>query len=496
MNLHDLSLLLGQHPPLGHSPDLLVAGIRPDSRAIRPGEVFVALRGTRVDGHDHVQDALARGAIAAIVEADKLSLLPPGPWLGVPDTSSALATVAAAFHCHPADKLEITGVTGTNGKTTVTHMLEAGWRREGVACGLVGTLGARHDAGGLVTHIDVGFTTPQADVLQELLALMVDARVRRVAMEVSSHALDQRRVGAISFRTAVFTNLSQDHLDYHGTMEAYAAAKARLFEDLSADGLAVVHADDPAHARMIRDSRGRTLTFGMRPGADVGVEQVRMTAERTTGMLVTPSGRLPLELSLPGGFNLANALAAVAAEIGSGRDPVHLLTALSRMPAVAGRLERVSPPDHPFHVLVDYAHTPDGLNKVLEAVRTVTPGRVIVVFGCGGDRDKGKRPLMGRAAAEGADVVIATSDNPRSEDPLSILADIAPGLPREAIVEPDRGQAIRKAVDMAQTGDTVLIAGKGHEAWQIIGEKRIAFDDRQVARLALGGHFVEGPTTA
>ncbi|MEB3237532.1 MAG: UDP-N-acetylmuramoyl-L-alanyl-D-glutamate--2,6-diaminopimelate ligase [Candidatus Sericytochromatia bacterium] len=468
-------------------PDAVVRGIRLDSRSIQPGDVFVALKGTRVDGHAHLQEALARGAVAAVVDFRRLSDLPRGPWLPVTDTAPALARAAAAFHGYPARRLDLTGVTGTNGKTTVTHMLEAGWRAAGIPCGVLGTLGARHDAGGLVTQVDVGFTTPQANVLQELLALMADAGVQRVAMEVSSHALDQHRVGEVAFRTGIFTNLSQDHLDYHGTMAAYADAKARLFDGLAPDGAAVVHGDDPAHARMVRDTRARIITFGLRPGADVGAENVVMKADGTSGTLVTPSGRYPLQLSLPGGFNLANALAALAAEVGSGRRPDPLLAALARMPAVAGRLERVTPVDHPFHVLVDYAHTPDGLVKVLEAVRHVTPGRVIVVFGCGGDRDRGKRPLMARAAAAGADIVIATSDNPRSEDPAAILADMAPGLPSDAVIEPDRGQAIRSAIAAARPGDSVVIAGKGHEPWQIIGDRRIAFDDREVARLAVRG---------
>jgi UDP-N-acetylmuramoyl-L-alanyl-D-glutamate--2,6-diaminopimelate ligase len=495
MNLRELARLLGQHTLPDSAPaEAEVRGIRLDSRAILPGEVFVALKGTRVDGHDHLADALARGALAAVVDARRLDRLPAGPWLAVPDTAPALAKAAAAFHGHPADRLDIAGVTGTNGKTTVTHMLEAGWRQAGVPCGVLGTLGARHDAGGLLTHVDVGFTTPQADVLHALLALMADAGVERVAMEVSSHALDQHRVGEVTFRTAVFTNLSQDHLDYHGTIEAYAAAKARLFTGLRDDGLAAVNHDDPAHVRMLRDTRARVITFGLEAGADVGAENLVMTAEGTRGTLVTPSGKYPLHLSLPGGFNLANALAALAAEAGRDRDPNPLLAALARMPAVSGRLERVTPAEHPFHVLVDYAHTPDGLVKVLEAVRHVTTGRVIVVFGCGGDRDRAKRPLMAEAAGAGADLVIATSDNPRSEDPMAILADMAPGLPTTAIIEPDRAQAIHRAVLTAKPGDAVVIAGKGHEPWLIIGDRRIAFDDREVARLAIRGLFPDGST--
>ncbi len=471
--------------PAQPGSDTPIAGIAYDSRQVRPGYLFVALPGTRVDGHDYLAAAFEAGAVAAIVARDRLPSLPPGRYLAADDTREALAHVAAQYWGWPGRKVEAVGVTGTNGKTTTTHLIEAAMLACGWPAGVIGTLGARYTAGSLTTTVDLGFTTPQAPETQQLLAMMVDAGVRGLAMEVSSHALDQMRAACIPFKVGVFTNLTRDHLDYHGTLDAYADAKAKLFASLGPDDWAVINADDALTSRMLGAGPARRLTYGLKNPADLSLRDLKIGAAGSSGTLVTPEGERSFRLAIPGRFNVYNALAAIGACRALGLDMERALEAIARVGGVPGRVERVTPPNHPFAVMVDYAHTPDGLENILKTVRDFTPGRVIVVFGCGGDRDKTKRPIMGQIASDLADLVYVTSDNPRGEEPLAIIRDIEPGLSGDYKIVADRATAIRSAILAARAGDTVLLAGKGHEPYQIIGTRRLAFDDRVVAKLQL-----------
>ena len=433
---------------------LEVTAVSYDSRAVHPGALFCCVRGERVDGHDH-----ARGAVALLCER----VLPVDvPQVVVADVRTAMANAAAAFHDHPSRALEVVGVTGTNGKTTTTHLLRAVLEADGRRTGLIGTLtGAR--------------TTPEAPDLQAQLAQLRDDGHRAVAMEVSSHALAQHRVDATWFAVAVFTNLSQDHLDYHRTMEAYFQAKARLFE-AARTARAVVNTDDP-HGRILLDAAVvPTRGYSMADAVDLDVGP-RGSAFRWEGE--------PVQLRLGGAFNVSNALAAAAAarELGVGASTV--AAGLSSVASVPGRFEIVEA-GQPFTVVVDYAHTPAGLELLLsDGRRSAAPGaRVIVVFGCGGERDRDKRPLMGAVATRDADVAVLTSDNPRREDPAAIIADVRSGVTGTGTlrVEPDRRAAIRLAFAQAHKGDVVLIAGKGHETTQVVGSRELPFDDRTVAR--------------
>ncbi|MBV9103393.1 MAG: UDP-N-acetylmuramoyl-L-alanyl-D-glutamate--2,6-diaminopimelate ligase [Candidatus Eremiobacteraeota bacterium] len=398
--------------------------------------------------------------------------------LVVDDEARALSRLAAAFYGDPSTELTVVGVTGTNGKTTVTHMVAAILERAGVPAGTIGTLGARFG-----THAwSLDNTTPLADELQKTLAVMRDAGARAVAMETSSHALALQRVADVRFRIGVFTNLTRDHLDFHGSLEAYAAAKRSLFERAAT---AVLNADD-AFARQwtdeLRAARRPVITFALDAAADVRGEQVHSSAR---GVRCVVSGAA-LELPLAGRFNAANALAAIAVARALDIPDATSIAALETLPPVPGRMQRIDGAHLP--IFVDYAHTPDALRNALRAARDAATGRVIVVFGCGGDRDKGKRPLMGRLATTLADVAIVTNDNPRGEDPASIAAEILSGAASEhASVRTilDRRTAIREAVALAGAGDVVLVAGKGHEPYQLIGERVLAFDDADEARRAL-----------
>jgi UDP-N-acetylmuramoyl-L-alanyl-D-glutamate--2,6-diaminopimelate ligase len=437
-----------------------VLGVSHDSRLVEPGWLFCCLPGAVVDGHDFAPAAVAAGAVALLCQRP---LAVDVAQVEVADTRVAMAPVAAAFWGHPSRALAVVGVTGTNGKTTTTHLLRSVLEHAGRRCGLIGTLsGAR--------------TTPEATELQARLAGYVEAGMDAVAMEVSSHALDLHRVDATWFSVAVFTNLGRDHLDFHGTEEAYFRAKARLFEP-ALTGLAVVNADDP-HGRLLLDAaRVPTRPYSLADAADLVVGATASTF-RWRGQ--------PVRLPLGGAFNVSNAVAAatVAAELGV--DDAAIAAGLSGAEPPPGRFEPVDA-GQPFAVVVDYAHTPDGLHQVLDAARSVAGGaRVTVVFGCGGDRDRGKRPVMGEVASRLADRVVVTSDNPRHEDPGAIIDEVVAGVPdaRRAavVVEPDRRAAIALALAGAGPGDVVVIAGKGHEQTQEVGDRSVPFDDRLVAR--------------
>lgn len=442
-----------------------------DSRQAGVGDVFVAIVGARSDGRAYAREL----DVAAVIADGPVEARPGVTVVTVRDARLALALASAALAGFPGRALPVIGITGTNGKTTTSWMVEAIAEAAGWRAGVIGTTGFK--VAGVAEK--ASFTTPEAPVLQDLLARMRDAGCGLVAMEVSSIGLSLRRVDGIPFRVAVFTSFSQDHLDFHGTMDAYAEAKARLFHELLAtSGTAVLNADDPAWTRM-RPARARTWTYGL-GDADIRAEITSADLGGTRARVRTPAGEGELFVRLPGGHNVSNALAALGAGLALEVPLQVCLDGLAALARVPGRLEAV-PNEGGARVFVDYAHTPDALARVLGVLRPLTPGRLITVFGCGGDRDRLKRPLMGAAASAGSDLVVLTSDNPRSEDPVAILADIVPGVRGPHLVEVDREAAIGFALSRAREGDCVLIAGKGHETTQTIGGSVLPFDDRAVA---------------
>ena len=461
-------------------PAVSVLDVVADSRSVGTGALFCCVPGETADGHDFARDALDAGAAALLVER-WLDL--PATQTIVPSVREAMGPVAARAFREPATSMTMLGVTGTNGKTTTTYLLEAIARRAGVRAGMVGTTGAHVD----MEPVPLERTTPEAPDLHRLLARMRDSGVGLVAMEVSSHALAQHRVGGIVFDAVAFTNLSQDHLDYHASMPEYFAAKASLFTPRRARR-GVVNEDDPFGRRLLEAPEIALSTFAVDADADV----------RATDVEVLPSGLafrvdgVEIRSSLRGAFNVSNCLAAIALSR-AVRLPADAITCgIADVREVPGRVEPLDEGQE-FLVVVDYAHTPDSILGVLQATRPLATGRLIVVFGCGGDRDRAKRPLMGKAATSTADLTIITTDNPRSEDPRTIIAEIEPGAAEGGgayEIEPDRRIAIGRAVGQAAPGDVIVIAGKGHEAWQELADATIEFDDRVVAREALhrAGH--------
>ncbi len=472
-------------------PQLRVESLCYDSRKVGKGSVFFALRGAKSDGGEFIAQAADRGAIAIV--SDAASAACALPFIRVPDPRRAMAEMAAAFYGNPAASLKVMGVTGTNGKTTtaflVKHLLDEAQRR----CGLIGTV--KYAIGD--TEIDAPRTTPESIDLQDILAQIRDAGGKSVAMEVSSHALVQHRADAIEFDAAVFTNLTQDHLDYHKTMEEYFEAKTILFAGLSGQkkkkGKAIINNDD-RYGRFLLDRFAKTtsvITYGQGVHADFRATDIKFDASGSTYHLEAKGRSYLVRLPLIGSFNIYNSLAALAAASAMGVELRAAVAAMARAPQVPGRLERV-PAKRNFQIFVDYAHTDDALRNVLKTLRELHPKRLIVIFGCGGDRDRAKRPLMAKAAEEFADWTIITSDNPRTEDPLRILADVKRGLRGNRYEEiPDREAAIKKAVEIAGPGDIVLIAGKGHEKYQEFADKKVPFDDVTVAGWYLSEKFVE-----
>ena len=464
--------------------DLEIGDVRDDSRAVARGDLFVATRGQTVDGHDFLGAAAARGAVAAVVDADAAQGF-PGVRVRVQGATRALALIAANRWGRPADAMTMIAVTGTNGKTTTTFLVEGLVRAAGGAPGVIGTVQYRFGT----KQYQAPFTTPTPLVLHATLAEMRDAGVTHVAMETSSHALELGRLDGVRYRVAAFTNLTQDHLDFHGTMQAYAESKARLFrEHLTRDGVGVINMDNEWGAFMLQEVRGRALAVATSGVPEILVMGSTQTVDGIDAQLMTPIGAVRVRSPLIGAFNLENLAVAVGIGVGLGLDAETIARGLGGVRGVPGRLERVDH-DRGFGVFVDYAHTPDALERVMAALRPLTRGRLIVVFGCGGDRDKTKRPKMGRAVARDADLPIVTSDNPRTEDPRAIVDMILDGV-REVrqegfLVEVDRRQAIAAAVAAARPGDVVLIAGKGHEDYQIVGKEKHHFDDREEARAAL-----------
>ena len=451
-----------------------------DARAVTPGAaaLFFCVPGSRADGHDFAADAVASGAVALVVERP---LEIDVPQLVVGDVRAAMAMAADAFFGEPTRSLEVAGVTGTNGKTTTTFLLRAILEAAGRRPGLVGTV--EWIVGGKprpALH-----TTPEAIDLQRLFREMLDAGDESVAVEASSHGSALRRLDRVRFDALVFTNLSQDHLDLHGTLEDYFEAKRRLFTG-PLPPPAAVNVDDEWGRRLADEleaaGRAPLITFGLGAGAEVRADSLRLDAR---GSRFRAAG-IEIETHLRGGFNVENVLGAVAAGILLDIDEAAIAAGIASVTGVPGRFEAIDE-GQPFAVIVDYAHTPDSLDIVLQAARDLGPGKVIAVFGAGGDRDRGKRPLMGRIARDRADLAIVTSDNPRSEDPLAIIQDVLQGSGMEVEIDPDRRSAIHRAIDVAGPGDVVVIAGKGHEQGQDIGGVVQPFDDREVAREALRG---------
>jgi UDP-N-acetylmuramoyl-L-alanyl-D-glutamate--2,6-diaminopimelate ligase len=456
-----------------------LTGIGVDSRVITPGVVYLAVRGSQSDGHRFVAEAVKRGTPAVVVETPQQAGVPE---VVVRDGRRAALTLGQAWYGHPGRRLTLIGVTGTNGKTTTTGLLRHLFNGEGGA-GSIGTLGAFDGQGRAVESTAGSLTTPGPIDLQATLAELVARGCTHVAMEASSHSLDQGRLDGLSFAAGVFTNLTRDHLDYHGTMEAYLASKLKLSSLLSLAGVEVVNLDDPAWC--VLPARSPRVTFGLHAGADVRATGVVLDASGSRFRLEGRFGSTEASLPLLGDFNVSNALAAVATALGLERPLSEVAERLAQVPQVPGRMERIS--DIPCTVLRDYAHTPDALERALATLRPLTRGRLIVVFGCGGDRDKGKRPIMGRLAAEGADLAIVTSDNPRTEDPATIIDDVEQGMgdvPHQRFV--DRLAAIHAALETGRPGDTVLLAGKGHETYQVLGTTKVPFDEREIVRTATG----------
>ena len=456
--------------------DRAISSIAIDSRAVTEGALFVAIRGERSDGHAFVSQALANGAAGVVVEAAHRPAVPAGTTVvHVPDTRRALSSLASAFYGDPSHDLDVIGVTGTNGKTTTTRMVAAIFNAAGRPCGVIGTVGA--ELGDRSWTLEN--TTPLPPELHSLLAEMRDAGAKAVAMEVSSHALVLDRVEDVRFAVGALTNVTRDHLDFHQTIEAYAAAKHRLFTMAHA---AVLNADDARGARWASELHGRipVLTYSLASAADLVPSDVQTTAAASTFML----GGVPFRIAIPGRFNIANALAAIGVARLLGIDDAMSARGLATLERVPGRMEHIGGGD--IDVVVDYSHTPDSLEHALHALRETTTHTLSVVFGCGGDRDRGKRPEMGRVAAQLADRIYVTSDNPRTEDPQAIVDEIVAGTgTHERSVDLDRRSAILRAVNDAQPGDVVLIAGKGHETYQIIGDRVLPFDDAAVVREAL-----------
>jgi UDP-N-acetylmuramoyl-L-alanyl-D-glutamate--2,6-diaminopimelate ligase len=475
--------------------DVPVRAIASDSRAVEPGDVFVCLPGYRTEGgearadrHEFIPMALAQGATALVVERD-IAAAAGITVARVSDCWHAIAAMACEFFDHPSRALTMVGVTGTSGKTSTTYFIESVLRSAGIATARLGTIEYRFGD----TVVAAKQTTPEAPELQRLLRQAVDGGFKAVVMEVSSHSLELRRVGGVAFDVAVFTNLSQDHLNFHPDMRHYLRAKGRLFEELESGGkaaTAVVNADDENSAYIVRMNRAALLMYGINSPADITARDIETSLRGTRFVAVTPVGELAVQVSHVGEYHVANALAAIAAGLALRLNAADVGAGLAAAPPIPGRFERVDC-GQDFTVAVDYAHKPDALERLLRSARALRPHRLLTVFGCGGDRDRGKRPLMGRLAAELSDLAVVTSDNPRSEEPQRIIAEIMSGVRQVAgwekrvLTEVDRARAIDLAVALAEPHDLVVIAGKGHETYQLFADRHILFDDREQARAAL-----------
>ncbi|MFC7681554.1 UDP-N-acetylmuramoyl-L-alanyl-D-glutamate--2,6-diaminopimelate ligase [Paenibacillus sp. GCM10028914] len=492
MKLNELTSVLTAVVLVGDG-EINVSGLQVDSRQVMTGDLFICLPGHTVDGHDYAREAETKGASALVVNRRLDTDLPQ---VIVKDCRFAMAILADKFYGHPSQRMTIIGVTGTNGKTTTTYLIDKIMSDFGLKTGLIGTIQMKVDG----KKLPMSGTTPEALELQKSLSAMVQAGTQLCIMEVSSHALEQGRVKGTDFRTAVFTNLTQDHLDYHNSVEEYQSAKGLFFsrlgnafaKDSKERKYAILNADDKASVPFAKLTAAEVITYGINEKADVRASNITITAQGTSFHVDTFRGSTEISLKMIGKFNVYNTMAAIAAALIEKVPLQDIKKSLESIPGVEGRVEAVDA-GQPYAVIVDYAHTPDGLDNVLRTVKEFAQRRILTVFGCGGDRDRTKRPIMGKIAAELSDIVLITSDNPRSENPELILKDIEAGLQEEGVSEEcyhlivDRRQAIKKAIEMASPGDVVLIAGKGHETYQLIAGKVYDFDDRIVAKEAIRG---------
>lgn len=468
--------------------NLICTGLERDSRKVTEGCLFVAIKGANFDGHDFLEDVQKKGAVAVLSEKD---FTPPKDMtlIKVPNLENALKTIVPFFYDYPTQKMRIIGITGTNGKTTTSYLIRHILREQGKKVGLIGTIQIMIED----EIINASNTTPDIVELYSILSKMKTQEMDYVVMEVSSHALALERVAGVEFTSAIFTNLTQDHLDFHKTMKNYREAKTLLFKSLSKgiakdNKCAVINIDDPAGDYMLQAADCKHITYSINGNSAICAKNVEVSSTGTNFTLTGEYGEAPIHLNLTGRFNVYNALGAIGALLGENIPLNSIKTSLQTFQNVAGRFERVGGKE--ISVIVDYAHTPDGVENALKTAREIAKNRIIAVFGCGGDRDKTKRPIMGQIAAKFADVVIATSDNPRTENPESILADVMAGVNEsignnlcESIL--DRKTAIKRAVEIARPGDVVAILGKGHENYQILNTGKIHFDDREIAREAL-----------
>jgi len=485
MKLRDL--LVGTEVlALSEHSDIEVTSVAYDSRKVGPGGLFVAICGEQTDGNRFVADAIERGAACIVSEhAAPADLPPPVAWAQVQQARRALATIGANFHGRPAETVKLVGITGTNGKTTTAYLVDSVLRAAGLTTGLLGTVGHRTPRG----EQKAKHTTPESLDLQRFFAEVREAGGTHIALEVSSHALAMDRVWGCRFAVAVFTNLTRDHLDFHQTLPEYFASKRRLFEGTGAGvpAIGVVNTDDP-HGKELVGRAKRTLTFGLESAADVTTKKFTLSFSGLEFTAQTPAGKATIRSPLVGRPNVYNLLATVAVGLALDIPLPDIEAGLHQLQSVPGRFERIDE-GQPYLVVVDYAHTDDALRSLIQTARELNKGgRVIIVFGCGGDRDRTKRPLMGEVAGSLSHLVVLTSDNPRTEDPLRIINDIVVGLQKahgNYVIELDRERAIDRALDEAQPGDIVLLAGKGHETYQILRDRTLDFDDREMARQAL-----------
>ena len=463
-----------------------ITGIEHDSRRIGPGHLFVAIRGLRYNGRDFIEAAAKAGAAAVASQDAPGEAIPVKTWIQVKDCRHFMPLAAANFYREQTEDIQLVGVTGTNGKSTVAFLIDAVWRSRGLKSGMIGTIFYRMGE----DKKKAGRTTPESTDIHRFLADLDSRGGDRCVLEVSSHALAMKRVRGCRFNAAVFTNLSRDHMDFHASMEDYFDTKKELFTLLTDDGIAVVNTDDPYGKKLADLLKGRVVSYGIDHTADYQPVSSRFSSRGIEARIKTPDGELDMHSSLLGKPNLYNILAATATACESGISLSDVAHGIQKVEGVPGRFERIGA-GQDFLVMVDFAHTDNALQNLLSTVRTITDGRLITVFGCGGDRDKSKRPLMGAAAAEWSDIIIVTSDNPRSEDPMDIISlvlegiETSPGRDKQRLVIPDRREAIRKAIALAASGDAVVIAGKGHETGQIFKNKTLPFDDREEAKKAL-----------
>lgn len=489
-SLQDIITVIDSQSVTGHQK-VSIADITADSRAVKENSLFIALDGATVDGHDYIDQAIAAGAVAVVV-SKPVKVRGDVCVITVADTRQAMMDAVPYFFDYPANEMRMIGVTGTNGKTTTTHMIRHILKAQGHKVGVIGTV---HIMIGDTTY-PINNTTPDVVDLQHILHQMVKEGVSHCVMEVSSHALDLGRVAGVEFDTAVFTNLTQDHLDFHKTFDNYLAAKCKLFEQVSYEGQhklrkgAVINIDDPYGEKVVEKTTAPTITYSTRGAGSLNANHIEMSTKSSEYVVQYNNQAYPVSMNTTGLFNVYNTLAAIGACIHEGISMESIEEALKTFTSVPGRFELVEE-GQDFAVVVDYAHTPDGLENILETAEAIKENRIIVVFGCGGDRDATKRPIMGRIAAEHGDVIYVTSDNPRTEDPVQIVKDVEVGVKEglregtsyEVII--DRREAIQHAIGEAKTGDMVIIAGKGHETYQILKDKTIHFDDREEARQAL-----------